>query len=133
MITENFPHIARTIKADESVEISGDVYIGHYCVLEPNVKIFSKGGRLIIGDRTAIRMSSTIWTDQERMVLGTDLEIGENCEISGNVGHGTKIGDNVIIKSSVNIGRNCIIGPNQFLEDLDLPDGSRFIDGKLEE
>ena len=131
MISAKFPHIARTVKADKTVEIKGAVYIGDNCRLASHVRLESRGGRLIIGDNSIIGENTSIIAGPERTILGTDLQIGKNCLIEGSVGHGTKIGDNVTIKPTVIIGRNCQIGENQTLESIILDDGTSFINGEV--
>ncbi|XP_053716147.1 dynactin subunit 6-like isoform X3 [Synchiropus splendidus] len=105
-------------------EIRGDVTIGARTVVHPKARIIAEAGPIIIGESNLIeeqaliinRYPQNIMPDTEKaapktMVIGTN-----NLFEVGSVSQALKIGDNNVIESKADLGRNviltsgCIIG-----------------------
>ncbi|MHA2501882.1 MAG: DapH/DapD/GlmU-related protein [Candidatus Kariarchaeaceae archaeon] len=108
MLKESFPHISKTVNAHPTVRITGDIYIGDDCKLAEGSTLTSTG-RLIIGKNTEIGRNSIITSSQERMVIGENVSIGDDCTVEGDVGDGTRLGNGVTVKLGITIGENCKI------------------------
>jgi len=131
MVTSHFPHIAQTVSAHQTAEITGEVYIGDNCRLSENTKLRGSEGRLIVGKNTSVGASTRLESKSERTTIGDEVKIGEHCVITGTIGDHTVIGDGVILHSSVRVGSRCIITENQELRDMVIPDNTKVSNGRI--
>lgn len=130
-VSENFPYISQTVKVDETVLIIGEVYVGEHCSLGESVVLEAKFGRLVLGDKVQIGSSSRVWSNRTRTKIGDHTTIGQNCDISCDIGHHCTIENNVTLHASVEIGSNCQIEADQELKEMTIPDNSTVRAGKI--
>lgn len=123
-------------------QISPSVYIAPGAVVLGNVTI---------GENASVWFHATVRADRERILIGSDSNIQDNCVIHvdegfpvligngvtvghGAILHGCKIGDNsligmgAIVLNGAVIGKNCIIGAGALItQNTIIPDGSLVI------
>lgn len=98
-------------KVDQSVEIRGNVHIGHNSTITQNCVIQDS----IIGDNVIIGAGTKLFG----AVIWDNVNIGDFCEINNSVvcnnvdiGYSTTISENVYIAEKCLIGSNVYINPN---------------------
>ena len=133
------PKVSDLAFVHPSACIRGDVEIGDYVIIWPNVSITGDWGAIRIGRCTIVEDNSVIHVatneDWERNVRGL-FEIGNNVTIGhGAVLHGRRIGSRVLIGMNatilqkVEIGDECVIAAGSVLtEGMNVP-GRSFVAG----
>lgn len=94
------------------------ISIGNGCIFEEKCCIVADN-KIIINERVKIGNNVYISDSNKNKVIGIEEEIKKKNEI--NIGEGTIIGSNVVIKGNVSIGRNTIIESNSVVY-YDIPD-----------
>jgi carbonic anhydrase/acetyltransferase-like protein (isoleucine patch superfamily) len=119
--------------------------IGKNCFIAPSADII---GEVEIGDGSSVWYHATVRGDLERIRIGKDVSIQDNCVLHTSVGEPIEIGDSVVVGhgaivhgariaghtiigmgaillSGSRIGRDCIIGAGSVVtEGTVIPDGS---------
>ena len=89
-----FPHISSSVKADNTVKMIGDVYIGENVQLQKNVIVDGSKGRIVIGKNSVLKENVKIIANGER------LKIGENVTIESDIVVTQNVSDNEIVSMS---------------------------------
>jgi acetyltransferase-like isoleucine patch superfamily enzyme len=103
----------------DNVLILGDVKVGRYTWIGPNVVLDGSGGGLVIGDWCSISSGVHIYTHdtvRRSVTLGRDkVEYAAT-----RIGDGVYIGPNSVIAKGVTIGDSAVIGALSFVN-KDIP------------
>lgn len=99
---------------------SNNIFIGNGCVINPNVLLDGRGGKLIIGDNVDIAQETNIWTmehdPQTHKAIVADTIIADYVWVCSRVTilPGIKIGENSICAAGAVVTKdvppNCIVG-----------------------
>lgn len=123
-INWNMP-VAVSHKALLKTYKAGKIYLGRYCEIEENTKIYANSGEITIGNNVYINRNGTI-VSHKLISIGAGTTIGPNVVIYDHdhdyrnkkgfisssviIEENVWIGANVIILKGVRIGKNSVIG-----------------------
>ncbi len=97
-----FPHLPKDLIADNTVQFIGEVYIGESCEFGENCIVDASSFRITINSNCKIGTGTKIIADTEKIEIGPDVIIGENCIISVSVSKNSVIADNQTLLKSYN-------------------------------
>ncbi len=110
--------------------IDGEVKIGAHTIVESHVRIGSRYGTVVIGEHNFIQSGATLggppqdWTyknSRTRLELGDHNRIGESASVNlgSEPGGGvTRVGNNTFIMAYVHVGHDCQIADDAVLTNL---------------
>lgn len=121
------PQIASTAIIHPTAVIIGDVTIGEFANIWPNVVIRGDLQPIVIGAYTNIQDNATVHTmNDEPTIIGSYCTIGHNAVIHcSSIGDNTLIGMNAILLGYSKVGSESVVGAGSLVtEHRHLPDRS---------
>lgn len=97
-----FPHLPKDLIADDSVQFVGGVYIGESCEFGENCVVDASNFRVTINSNCKIGIETKIIADTEKIEIGPDVTIGDNCVIGVSISKNSVIPDNQTVIKSYN-------------------------------
>jgi acetyltransferase-like isoleucine patch superfamily enzyme len=106
----------------DNVLVLGDVRVGEYCWIGPNVILDGRGG-LMVGDWVTISAGVQIYT-HDTIERATSMGNAPIALASTKIGHGVYLGPNTVVQMGVIIGNKAVIGAMSFVN-RDIPSGAK--------
>ena len=106
------PHIGNNVYIAENAYIIGDAELDDGCSIWFGAVIRADDDKIIIGKNTNVQDNCTLHVDKNKpVIIGKNVTIGHNAVVHGcEIGDCTLIGMNSTILDGAKIGKNCVVG-----------------------
>ncbi len=127
---ENIPEIDPSVYIAESASVIGKVKIDAMASIWFNVTIRGDNERICIGENSNVQENCVLHTDPGYpLTIGNNVTVGHQAMLHGcNIGDGTLIGIQAVILNGAKIGKNCLVGAGALItEGKEFPDNCLII------
>ena len=121
------PHIGKDVFIAENAFIIGDAEIDNGCSIWFGAVIRADEDKIIIGKNTNIQDNCTLHVDKNKpVIIGENVTVGHNAVVHGcEIGDCSLIGMNSTILDGAKIGKNCVVGAGAVVtQNKTFPDNS---------
>lgn len=124
------PKVSRAAFIAENASIIGEVEISEGSSVWFGAVLRGDEDRIIIGKNSNIQDNCTLHGDMNKpTVIGNNVTVGHNAVVHGcTIGDGTLIGMNATVLTGAKIGKNCVVGAGAVVtQNKEFPDNSLII------